>query len=88
MAFQINQQLAFNDVKEFIVVSVLVPVVLALDDSQPNDGIVDLAERLVEPFVSGCMRYRLRVNDLERLVGDVEVRLIRELSRVCHLFLV
>ena len=49
--FEVDQQLAFDDVKELIVLVVLVPVIFALI-MRRADGLIDLAERLVEPLNS------------------------------------
>ena len=41
--FQIDEQPSFHDIEELIVVIVLVPVVLAFDDTHAHDRIVDFA---------------------------------------------
>lgn len=49
--FQIDQEPALDHVEELVLFVVLVPVVFTLDDANADDGAVDLAERLIEPFV-------------------------------------
>src|SRR5690242_20499776 len=51
-AFEINQQLSFDDVEELIIVIMLVPVIFALHHTETNYGAVHLAMRLVVPLVS------------------------------------
>jgi hypothetical protein len=48
---QVDQELAFDNVEEFVVMMVLVPVVFALNDGDADDGFIDFAEGLVEPLV-------------------------------------
>lgn len=48
-AFEINQQLPFDDVEKLIVVIMLVPVIFALHHAETNYGTVHLAKRLVVP---------------------------------------
>lgn len=38
--------------EELVVVLVFVPVIFALHDSEPDDGVVDLGERLVVPLIA------------------------------------
>src|SRR5512143_252160 len=46
---QVNQEVTANDVEELVLSVVLVPMVLALDDTETDNGVVDLAESLVVP---------------------------------------
>ena len=48
-SFQINGQFAFYDIEEFILVIMFVPMILALDHTNPHHGSVYLAKRLVKP---------------------------------------
>ena len=58
--------------KNSSIVIVLVPVILALNDAEADDGSVHLAERLVVPAV-GTGRDELRkVDHFERRVANVE----------------
>jgi hypothetical protein len=36
-AFQVDDESAFNDVKEFVFIVVLVPVILTLHNAEPDD---------------------------------------------------
>ena len=58
---QVNQEAAFHHIEELVLVVVLVPVVLTLHDPEPDNGIVDLAERLIEPLIGDTRRERSRV---------------------------
>src|SRR5215831_686932 len=62
-AFEVNEQLPFDDVKELVVLVVFMPVVLALDDGHTHHGLVDLAKRLVEPFVGASVGDGFFFND-------------------------
>ena len=42
-SFQVDSQLAFDYIKEFIIVVVLVPMVLALHHSEPNHRVIHAA---------------------------------------------
>ena len=75
-AFQINEQLAFDDVKEFVIIVMLVPVILAFDDSKTDDGIVYLAERLVVPIVRSRISDGLFVDEFQVFMKDVKARVI------------
>ena len=50
--FEVDEKAALKHKKELVVMVVLVPVILALHDSEANDRVVDLAERLVVPPVA------------------------------------
>ena len=75
---------AFDDIEEFVVVLVFVPVVFALDHAEADDGVVHLAERLVEPLVRAGGGQRLFVDQLERPELDVEPRDVGEFRRISH----
>lgn len=42
-------QAAFDDVEEFVLVLMLMPVIVALHDAEADDGIIYVTEGLVEP---------------------------------------
>jgi hypothetical protein len=46
---EVYDKATVEDKEELIIVIVPVPVILALQDAQPNDRVVDLAQRLVIP---------------------------------------
>src|SRR5271163_3968776 len=48
--FQVNQQLALDHIEELVVLVMFVPVIFALDDGHAHNGLIDLAERKVEPL--------------------------------------
>jgi hypothetical protein len=62
--FQIDKQLAVDNVKEFVVIVVLVPVILALNHAKPNHSIVYPAEGLVKPVILASVGNRLFINEL------------------------
>jgi hypothetical protein len=82
--FQIDQEPALDHVEELVLFVVLVPVVLTLDDAHADDGAVDLAERLIEPFVLAALGHRFDVDELEWAVQDVEAGFVREGGGFCH----
>jgi hypothetical protein len=49
--FQVDEEPPLHHVEELILFVVLVPVIVALDHTQPHDRIIDLAERLVVPAI-------------------------------------
>lgn len=73
-ALEVDMKEAFDDVEEFVVRIVLVPVVFALDDADAHDGVVDEAQRLVEPLVRDRVGEGLFVDQLKRREPDVEPR--------------
>jgi hypothetical protein len=81
--FEVDEELAFDGEKEFVLVVVLVPVVFAFDDSDADDGVVDLAESLIEPLVVFRVG-DVDVDDFERAVKDVEASLIGKGGGVGH----
>ena len=48
---EVYEEATVEDKEELVVVVVLVPVILTLQDAQPNHRVVDLAQRLVIPAV-------------------------------------
>ena len=47
--FEVDDESTLDHVEELVEVIVLVPVIFALDDAEPDDRVVHLAERLVVP---------------------------------------
>ena len=50
-ALQVDEESPLHHIKELVLVVMLVPVILALQDAEPDDGVVHAAERLVVPAV-------------------------------------
>ena len=69
---QIDEELAGNDVEELVIGVMLMPVILALNDSETNDRFVDAAQSLVVPGEFAVSDERPDVDHLERVVQDVE----------------
>jgi hypothetical protein len=49
--FEINEEVPIQDKEELVIFVVLMPVVLALDHAQADNGVVHLAQCLVVPLV-------------------------------------
>src|ERR1700761_5217628 len=82
---EIDEQLSFDDIEKFIVVLVLVPVVFASPNAHAHDRLVDLAQRLVEPLVCAGVGQGFYIDQLQRLVQDVEARFVGIRSnRISH----
>jgi len=71
-AFEVDQEMSFDDVEELVVGVVLVPVILSLDDSEADHGIVHLTQGLVVPAVCARIGEHFLVDHFERLVEDIE----------------
>lgn len=82
-AFEVDQELAFDHIKEFIVVVMFVPMIFSLDHADPDNRSVDLAKGLIEPRHLGIGETFL-VDDLEGSMQDVESRIVREIFDVTH----
>lgn len=59
---EVDNETAFKNKEELVVVVVLVPMVLALHDAETDDRIVHLAQRLVVPAVGTRIHQRGHVN--------------------------
>ena len=81
--FQINQQPALDNIEKLVVIIVLVPMILALDHANANDRRVDLAERLIEPRLTG-VRKRFLIDHLQRSVQNIKSRIVGEILDVAH----
>src|SRR5438876_12436418 len=55
LVFQIDDEVAIEHEEKLVVVVVLVPMVLTLHDAQTDNGIVDLAKRLVVPLIRASL---------------------------------
>ena len=73
---EVDQELAGHAVEELVIVVVLVPVVFTLHDTEPHDRLVHLAEGLVVPRELAVIDQLADVDELERIVEDVEARLV------------
>ena len=84
--FKIYKELALENEKEFVIIIMLVPMVLALHDSKSNHRIVNFGKSLVVPLIGACFDQSWDVNQLQRLEFDIHV--IRALFhcglRHCH----
>jgi len=71
--FEIHQEEAFDDVEELVLIVVLVPVELAMQDAKPDDAVVDAGEGLVEPLLLTLGGFASDVYQIEGSELDVEV---------------
>lgn len=65
-------QFTLKHEEQLVVVIVLMPVVLALDDADAHNRVVDGAERLVEPRVGDGIAESLLIEFLQMAKFDVE----------------
>lgn len=82
--FEIEQELAFDDIEKLVVVIVFVPVVFTAKNAQAHDGGVYLAERLVVPLKFAVIGELLFFDDFQRLVVNVEASFVRIRRCVVH----
>jgi hypothetical protein len=75
-SFEVDQKMAIHDIKEFIEVFVLVPVIFTFDHTQAHNCIIYLAERLVVPFIGTGLGQLLDINNFERRMKNVEVSFV------------
>ena len=82
--FEIDDKVPLQDKEELVVVVMFVPVVLALDDSQANNGVVHLAERLVIPFIRARFHHCWNVHQVKGRKLDIEVSGVRIIMLFAH----
>ena len=63
----------------------LVPMVFALNDRNPNHRVVNLAERLIEPRMLARVSDRLNVDEFKRRELHVEPCVVREYIGIAHI---
>jgi len=74
---EVDEETAFDDVEEFVLPLMVVPVIASLHDAEANDGIVHVAKGLVVPGVRGSVCRQLLFDHFEGLVPglkDGEIR--------------
>ena len=73
-AFDLDLELAVEDEKALVVAFVLVPVKLAVQHTEPDDGVVDARQRLVEPRLVPCREgVDVELAKLPELVVEMDV---------------
>src|SRR5207249_2422719 len=82
--FEINQQLPFNHVEEFVIIVMLVPMVFTLHNTETNHRPVHPAEGLVVPLVGAGVGEGSFINDFQRLAKNVESGLVGEPFHTGH----
>src|SRR4030095_10644556 len=82
--FEIDNKVPLQDKEERVVVVMFVPVVLTLHDSQANDGVVHVAERLVIPLIGTGFDQTRNVYHAERWKLDIEVGSVRIILLFAH----
>ena len=75
---EVDEQTAFDDVEEFVLPLMVVPVIVSLHDAEANDGIIYVAEGLVVPGVRGSVCGQLFFDYFEGLVPGFEDGEVRE----------
>jgi hypothetical protein len=65
VVFKVDQQLSLYDIKEFVIVVVLVPVILSLHNTETNHRIIYLTEGLVVPLVLAPIGKSLLIDHLQ-----------------------
>jgi len=73
---EIDQEPAIHHVEEFIQLAMGVPMVFTFHNPESHDRFVYLAERLVVPLVRASIDELLHVDNLQRLMQDVEVSVV------------
>src|SRR5262249_32888362 len=81
---EVDEEAALEHEEELVVLVVLVPVVLTLEDAEADDRVVHLAERLVVPGVVALRDERGHVDDAQGRELDVEVRRVGIGLRLTH----
>ena len=79
--FEIDQELATDDVEELVFLLVLVPMIFAVDHAEAHDRFVDLAQRLVIPAIGARIDEAGDVDHFERSLQNVEARVVRKPGR-------
>lgn len=79
--FDFNDELAFDHIEELILVVMLVPVEISVDDTESDHAIIDIDEALVPPGLDAVCE-RLDVHVFERSEFGVEMDLVGSLSHV------
>jgi hypothetical protein len=70
---QVDDEVSGNHVEEFIIVFVLMPVILTLNDAESNNRVIDFAQGLVVPAIGAGFYHRGDVDQLKWIVQNVEV---------------
>src|SRR4029077_6712549 len=81
---QVDQEVTLEDEEDLVVIVVPVPVLSALQDTEPDDRVVHLAESLVVPAILALGHERRHVHDAQGRELDVRVRGVGIVCRVCH----
>ena len=81
---EVDNEATVENKEELVIVVVLMPMILTLQDAKPNDRIVDPAERLVIPAVSARFDQRWNVYDAQGRIKNVEMGCVRILLSIVH----
>jgi hypothetical protein len=68
LAFEIDQQLSLDDVKELGVFIVLMPAILTLHYPEADHGMIDSRQRQFVPGILATVGNRLPIDDFRRSV--------------------
>src|SRR5712692_4464084 len=72
LVLELDRQLAVDHIEELVLVAVLVLVVLALDHTQSDHGLVDTAQGFVVPGIRNFSRDRRNVHPFQRTEPGLE----------------
>jgi hypothetical protein len=76
--------LALDYVEKLVVLVVFMPMVFTTKNSQPHDGAIHLAERLVVPLKFAVIGKLLFFHDFQRLIVNIQTSFIRIRLRIVH----
>jgi len=82
--FEIDEKVPLQDKEELIVVVMFVPVIFALHNSETNNGVVHLAERLVVPLISAGFHQGGNVHHVKGRELHVEVSSVGVILLLAH----
>jgi hypothetical protein len=82
--FEIDDEVPLQDKEELVVVVMFVPVILALQDSQANNGVVHFTKRLVIPLIGAGFHQGGNVHQAENWKLDIEMSGVRIILLFAH----
>jgi hypothetical protein len=82
LVFQINVQFSAQNKEKFVVVVVLVPMILALDNPDADNAAIDFRQRLIEPCIGAFFHDVVHINEVLMGILDVHALVVVELR--CH----
>jgi hypothetical protein len=62
--FEVDDQLSLNDIEEFVIGIMFVPMIFTLNHAEADNGVVHLTKSLVVPLMAGGIGKRLLIDNL------------------------